>query len=181
MNELTGLLRQGLTIIYGDLNSGRTSFVNLILNKYSKTDKILLITSHPEVDFFDNPDNVLIANPANFEELKHIMDSAFVSTKIVIVDTITDISRREGSNGKALANFLSEIKSIKPVLLIADMYIDFSTNELRLPSQAVIRYFADTLIEFKRETGMFKATKYYPIKETANFTIIPPIKKLVLV
>jgi len=172
---------KGITVVYGNENSGKTALVNRLVNLETKTNKILLITSKPEVDFFDCPDKVIISSVQNFDELRNIVSLTKGVVSSIIIDTITDISKREGSNTKQLAHLISDLKKDKlNVLLIVDTYLNFKDQSQVVPHQAVFRYFSDSYLELKRNAGIYKAIKYFPIKEEINFNVIPPLKKIVI-
>ena len=182
MKELKGKLSKGITLVYGDHYIGKSTVIYEAIHTYSANAKVCLISDNPDIDLLTYPDNVLIASAKGYDELNNLFNSVFlILPRVVAIDTITEIYRRENADIKGLSRILSRLSNTDiPVILSADTYKNFDTNEEVLLAKDTLIYYSETVIKLGKEKGVFKATKQLPIKELAYFSIKAPNRTVVL-
>lgn len=176
-----GLPPSGITLIYGEAETGKTTLAMQCAVSSSQMGlKTLYVDSDgtfsPErlsqiisQDFEEVSESILIARPSTFEEQVEIVDDLekYVSRRfgLLVFDTVTSLYRSEIANKKQTFNLNRELNRQVAVMAQIAKALDLSVlliSQVRsIPSEAdtvpvatrVLKFWADTVIGLARTGG----------------------------
>jgi KaiC/GvpD/RAD55 family RecA-like ATPase len=179
MKEITGENPKGITLIFG--SEDKTIVAYNYINRNSVEGFVLFISDKINTEILLKPENVLYLQPKDYKELEMALEKVKrgVKLKAIVIDSISDIYRRERASRKRLAKVLNKLKELNiPTLITAEQYEDFSNGQKRITARDLLFYMSDTVLELYLHRGKKKAIKHYPEKEEVEYTIEYPLMEV---
>lgn len=187
-NGLIGVYR-GITLIYGEASTGKTTLAKMAAIEYSKQGKVIFLDTENgfntdrirqlTANFDDVIKNIILINAKSFfqqhQAIKNI--DSIKKASLIIVDTIGANYRVYVKNDYRKANAIlkTQINALKkigkriPILIITQVYSDFKSGLLNPIGGKIVTNDADTIIRLEKKPRRIIIEK--PFSKDALFEI----------
>ena len=164
-----------ITTIYGGSKSGRTAIAVSLLN-----DKPAVYITDFSTDISRLPNDALVGRIGDLETYVNcgLFHTDFIKLKVdlIVIDSITQLYRLLNSL-KMFSELIVKLSKITKslnitMLLIADTYKDFNTNEIKITGGGILKVASDILIEIERRGPKRFMVYKRPEQKEVEFKII---------
>lgn len=185
MKELNGELGPGLTVVVGKEATGKTALCYATINNLSINGLVFFISDKIDANLLLCPENVFHASLKDYEAVRTLLNQAvqisqYKKVSAIVIDSITDIYRRELAGRRGLGIIFNMIKRTGiPTLVVVGGYTLFDTGIYKTNAEQLVKFASNTYIELSRgREGVLVADKRVPKLERAEFMVTAPFREI---